>query len=57
MQNLSYLIIAYAVVWVALLGYLGWIALRMRGVRTEVETVRELVREREQEKDAQLRRD
>lgn len=57
MQNLSYLIIAYAVVWLALLGYLGWIALRMHGVRTEVETVRELVREREQERNAQLRRD
>lgn len=49
MQNLSYLIIAYAVVWLALLGYIGWVALRMHGVRTEVETVRELVRERERE--------
>jgi len=34
--------------WAGLLVYLGWIALRMRGVRTELEAVRELVREREQ---------
>lgn len=57
MQNLSYLIVAYAVVWLALLGYIGWVALRMRGVHTEVETVRELVRERELETSAQARRD
>jgi CcmD family protein len=47
MQGFSFLVIAYAVVWLALLGYLGWIALRMRGVRAELETVRELVEERE----------
>ena len=27
--------------------YVGWIALRMRGMRTELETVRELVEERD----------
>lgn len=48
MGDLSFLVVAYAIVWIALLGYLGWIALRMRGVRTELEAVRELVREREQ---------
>ena len=34
--------------WAGVLAYLGWIALRMRGVRTELDAVRELVREREQ---------
>lgn len=57
MQNLSYLIVAYAVVWLALLGYIGWVALRMHGVQTEVETVREMVHEREREAAAQPRRD
>ena len=40
--------IAYIIMWAGVLAYLGWIALRMRGVRTELEAVRELVREREQ---------
>jgi len=48
MQGGTYLIIAYIIMWAGLLVYLGWIALRMRGVRTELEAVRELVREREQ---------
>ena len=47
MQGGTYLVIAYIVMWAGLLVYLGWIALRMRGVRTELEAVRELVRERE----------
>ena len=34
--------------WAGVLAYLGWIALRLRGVRTELESVRELVREHEQ---------
>ncbi len=48
MQGGTYLVIAYIVMWAGLLVYLGWIALRMRGVRTELDAVRELVREREQ---------
>ena len=48
MQGGTYLVIAYIVMWAGVLVYLGWIALRMRGVRTELEAVRELVREREQ---------
>jgi CcmD family protein len=42
----TYLIIAYAVIWIGFFVYLGWIALRLRGLRTELETVRELVDER-----------
>jgi hypothetical protein len=49
--NVVYLVVAYAVVWVALLAYLGWIALRMRGVQTDLEAVRELVEEREAHSD------
>ena len=48
MQGGTYLVIAYTIMWVGVLAYLGWIALRMRGVRTELESVRELVREHEQ---------
>lgn len=47
MGDLSYLVITYGIIWLALLGYLGWIALRIRGVHTELETVRELVEERD----------
>jgi hypothetical protein len=48
MSGSTYLVIAYIIMWAGVLAYLGWIALRMRGVRTELESVRELVREREQ---------
>lgn len=48
MQGGTYLVIAYLIMWAGVLAYLGWIALRLRGVRTELESVRELVREHEQ---------
>ena len=48
MQGGTYLVITYIIMWVGVLAYLGWIALRMRGVRTELEVVRELVREHEE---------
>ncbi|MFI5271622.1 MAG: CcmD family protein [Ktedonobacterales bacterium] len=53
MPDLSFLVIAYAVIWLAVLAYLGWIALRMRGVRAELETVRDLVEHREHSDQAQ----
>jgi CcmD family protein len=40
-----YVVAAYALIWLGLLAYVGWIGLRLRGVRTELETVRELVEE------------
>ncbi|MBF6590257.1 MAG: CcmD family protein [Ktedonobacterales bacterium] len=49
MQNASYVVAAYALIWLGVLAYVGWLALRMRGVRTELETVRELVEERDGE--------
>ncbi len=47
MHGVTYLVVTYAVLWLGMLAYLGWIALRMRGVRAEVEGVRELLDERE----------
>jgi CcmD family protein len=44
---MGYLIAAFSVVWIGILAYLGWIALRIRGVRLELETTRALVEERE----------
>jgi hypothetical protein len=52
MQGGTYLVIAYIIMWAGVLAYLGWIALRMRGVRIELESVRELVRESEREQGA-----
>ncbi|HEY7976466.1 MAG TPA: hypothetical protein VID72_14050 [Ktedonobacterales bacterium] len=42
----NFLIITYAIVWLGLMAYLGWITLRMRGVRADVESARELLNER-----------
>jgi hypothetical protein len=49
MHGVTYLVVTYAALWLGMLAYLGWIALRLRGVRTEVEAVRDLVAERERE--------
>ena len=46
MQGLSYLIAAYAIVWVGLFAYLAFIVMRIRSVRTELAAVTELVHER-----------
>ncbi len=48
MQGSTYLVAAYIVVWVGMLLYLGAIALRMRGVRTELAAIEELVREQQE---------
>lgn len=45
MQGVTYLVMAYAVIWLGLLAYVGWTALQVRGVRTELEAVRDLVEE------------
>ncbi len=47
MHGVTYLVVTYAVLWLGMLAYIGWIALRLRGVRTEVEAVRDLIDERE----------
>jgi len=51
MQGFIYLVSAYAIVWVGLFAYLAVIMMRIRGVRTELAAVQELVRE-QQEKPA-----
>jgi len=48
----GFLVAAYAIFWIALLVYVGWIALRLRGVRTDLEAVREMVDERERASDS-----
>jgi len=48
-QGFPYLVAAYIVIWIGLLLYLGFIALRMRGVRTELAAVEELMREQQNE--------
>jgi len=50
-QGFPYLVAAYIVIWVGLLLYLGFIALRMRGVRTELVAIEELVHEQQQHDD------
>ena len=52
MQGVSYLVAAYAVVWLGLFAYLGVVMLRIRGVRTELAAVEELVREQNEKQDA-----
>ncbi|HEX6483289.1 MAG TPA: CcmD family protein [Ktedonobacteraceae bacterium] len=51
MQGVSYLVAAYAVVWLGLFAYLAFITLRIRGVRTELAAVEELVREQNEKQD------
>jgi hypothetical protein len=46
----NFLIITYAIVWLGLMAYLGWIVLRMRGVRADVESARDLLNERQGER-------
>ncbi len=53
-EGVSYLVAAYAVVWAALFIYLAFIAMRIRGVRTELAAVEELVHEHEREQDRQV---
>jgi CcmD family protein len=48
MQGMNYLIAAYAIVWAGLFAYLAVVMLRIRGVRTELAAVTELVREQQQ---------
>jgi CcmD family protein len=45
---MGYVVAAYAIIWLGLCAYVGWIILRLRGVRAELAAVQELVREHEQ---------
>lgn len=50
MQGYTYLVAAYAIVWLGLFIYLAVLTLRIRGVRTELAAVEELVREQQEKK-------
>lgn len=47
MQSNAFLILAYLIGWLGLLAYIGWVTLRIRGVRADLEAVRDLVDRRE----------
>ncbi|GCE18073.1 hypothetical protein [Dictyobacter kobayashii] len=47
----TYLIAAYIIAWLAICIYLAILAMRIRGVRTELAAVEELVREQQLEKE------
>jgi CcmD family protein len=51
MQGVTYLVAAYIIVWIGLFAYLAVIALRIRGVRTELAAVEELLREKSAKQD------
>jgi CcmD family protein len=51
MQGFNYLVAAYAIAWVGLFAYLAVVMLRIRGVRTELAAIEELVRERDEKKE------
>ncbi|HEY4033750.1 MAG TPA: CcmD family protein [Ktedonobacteraceae bacterium] len=51
MQESTYLIIAYAIVWLGLFAYLAFLAMRIRGVQTELAAVEELMRESQEKRD------
>lgn len=51
MQDVSYLVAAYAIVWLGLFAYIAFVALRVRGVRTELIAVEELVREQREKQE------
>ncbi len=53
MQGVTYLIAAYAIAWVGLFAYLAFLAMRIRGVHTELAAVTELVREQQEHSKAQ----
>lgn len=42
---MGYVIAAYSVAWVGIFGYLGWVALRLRGASAELAALQEQVTE------------
>ncbi len=49
----TYLVAAYAIAWIGLFAYLAFLMMRVRGVRTELAAVTELVREQQEQGKAQ----
>ena len=50
MQGYAYVIAAYTIVWLGLFAYLAFLAMRIRGVQTELVAVEELVRESQEKR-------
>ncbi len=46
MHDINYLVLAYALLWLGFFAYLAIMMLRIRGIRTELAAMQELVRER-----------
>ena len=53
MHGVTYLVAAYAIAWIGLFAYLAFLMMRVRGVRTELAAVTELVREQREQGNAQ----
>ena len=51
MQGFSFLVAAYIIAWVGLFAYLAVVTLRIRGVRTELAAVEELVRQQREKQE------
>lgn len=50
MQGFNFLVAAYILAWVGIFAYLAFVVIRIRGVRTELAAVEELVREQQNSK-------
>ncbi len=48
MEGFGYLVAAYAIAWIGLFIFLAVLVLRIRGVRTELAAVEQLVREQQE---------
>ncbi|HEV2236003.1 MAG TPA: CcmD family protein [Ktedonobacterales bacterium] len=44
---MGFVVATYAIIWLVVFGYLGWIALRLRGAQSELGAVEEQLRERD----------
>jgi CcmD family protein len=44
---MGFVVATYAIIWLVVFGYLGWIALRLRGTSSELAAVEEQLRERD----------
>ncbi len=53
MEGFGYLVAAYAIVWIGLFIFLAVLMLRIRGVRTELVAVEQLVREQQEKQNIQ----
>jgi CcmD family protein len=48
---MGFVVAAYAIIWLVVFGYLGWIALRLRGAESDLAAVEEQVRDLDRTQD------